>query len=82
MPGSSLWTANRIRAANATKGAQVFNLSWIASLLVIIGAINWGLIGITDENVLANIIDEKDVLDIIYIAIGVAGAISIPRLLR
>jgi len=54
----------------------------ISFVLIVIGAINWGLIGLLDENLLANIFDDESLLDIIYVAIGVAGAIAVPRMLN
>jgi hypothetical protein len=53
----------------------------IAFVLIIVGAINWGLIGLFDENVIAKIFDNETLLDVIYVAIGVAGAIAVPRML-
>jgi uncharacterized membrane protein YuzA (DUF378 family) len=51
--------------------------------LMIIGALNWGIFGITggDTNVLAEIFSTGTFLDVVYVVIGVAGLLSIPRLL-
>jgi uncharacterized membrane protein YuzA (DUF378 family) len=51
--------------------------------LMIIGALNWGIFGITggDTNVLEEIFSTGTFLDVVYIVIGVAGLLSIPRLL-
>lgn len=54
----------------------------ISFALVVVGAINWGLIGLFDENLIAKIFDDESLLDIIYVAIGVAGAIAVPRMLK
>ena len=58
------------------------SLAYAALILLIVGGINWGLIGLIDENVIANVIDDGTVLDIIYIAVGVAALVSIPTLSR
>lgn len=50
-------------------------LDWIARLLVIIGGLNWGLIGINDEfNVVNMIFGGMPILEtIIYILVGVSA---------
>lgn len=46
----------------------------IALVLVIIGAINWGLVGLFGLNLVAAIFGEASVLTrIIYILVGIAG---------
>jgi uncharacterized membrane protein YuzA (DUF378 family) len=51
--------------------------------LMIVGALNLGIFGITggDTNVLEEIFSTGTFLDVVYIVIGVAGLLSIPRLL-
>jgi uncharacterized membrane protein YuzA (DUF378 family) len=51
--------------------------------LMIIGALNWGIFGITggDTNVLEEIFSTGTFLDVVYTVIGVAGLLAIPRLL-
>lgn len=51
----------------------------IALVLIIIGAINWGLIGIFDFNLVGFLFDDINTVisKIIYIVVGVAGLISI-----
>jgi uncharacterized protein len=45
-----------------------------AIILVIVGALNWGLVGIFNVNVVAYIFGEMNMLTrIIYIIIGLAG---------
>jgi uncharacterized membrane protein YuzA (DUF378 family) len=58
------------------------SVGFFALLLLIIGGLNWGLIPIADKNLLADLIDDKTILDIVYIAIGVAAVLSIPTLVR
>jgi len=45
----------------------------IALILVIIGAINWGLIGVGLGNVVKAILGMNVVTDIVYILVGLAG---------
>ena len=51
----------------------------IALVLVIIGALNWGLIGIFDFNLVSFLFDDMSTVisKIIYIIVGVSGLISI-----
>ncbi len=53
-------------------------LQKICLLLTIIGAINWGLIGIFDFNLVATIFGDGTTLSrIIYSLVGIAGLINI-----
>ncbi len=54
-------------------------LQKISLLIVIIGALNWGLIGIFNFNLVAFIFDNISVVvsRIIYALVGIAGIISI-----
>ena len=50
----------------------------IALVITIIGAINWGLIGLFDFNLVATLFESVEVLEkIIYILVGIAGLINI-----
>jgi uncharacterized membrane protein YuzA (DUF378 family) len=57
-------------------------LGIIAGLLLILGGLNLGLEPLIDKFWIADLVDNRDVLDIIYVVIGVAAVISIPTLLR
>jgi len=49
-------------------------LGWITAILVIIGAINWGLIGALDFNLVTAIFGSITWLEkTIYILVGLAG---------
>ena len=53
-------------------------LQKICLVLTIIGAINWGLIGLLDFNLVATIFGSGSMLEkIIYILVGIAGIINI-----
>jgi uncharacterized membrane protein YuzA (DUF378 family) len=55
----------------------------LALFLMIAGALNWGIVGLTggETNVLSDIFGTGTVDDVVYIVIGVAGLLAIPRLL-
>ncbi len=50
----------------------------IALIFTIIGAINWGLIGFFDFNLVASLFEEASIVSrIIYAIVGVCGIINI-----
>ena len=58
-------------------------LQKIALALTIIGALNWGLIGIFDFNLVSFIFGDATVLSrIIYILVGLAGIVNIGLLVQ
>lgn len=49
-------------------------LDWVAILLSAIGAINWGLIGLFNFNLVSLILGDMSILSrIVYILVGLAG---------
>ena len=48
--------------------------------LVIIGALNWLMIGLFDTNVVAEIFGTGTATDVVYVIVGVAGIAMLPRL--
>lgn len=56
----------------------------LALFVMIVGALNWGIVGITDgdTNVLVNIFGTGTLTNVIYIVIGVAGLVCVPRLME
>ena len=45
----------------------------IASILVLIGAINWGLVGLFHLDLVQRLFGSSLVATVVYIAVGVAG---------
>ena len=58
------------------------SLGFVALLLLILGGLNLGLAPLIDKFWIEDLVDDKDVTDIIYVIIGIAALISIPTLLR
>ena len=53
-------------------------LQKIALVITIIGAINWGLIGLFDFNVVATLFESVEIIEkLIYILVGIARLINI-----
>ncbi len=53
---------------------------WLA--LMVIGALNWGIVGLFDTNVVSEIFGTGTVTDVVYVVIGLAGLMMVPRLLE
>ncbi len=56
----------------------------LALLVMFIGALNWGILGITDgdTNVLSEIFGTGTLLNVVYVIVGAAGLLCVPRLLE
>jgi uncharacterized membrane protein YuzA (DUF378 family) len=57
-----------------------FEPLWLA--LVIIGALNWLMVGLFDTNVVAEIFGTGTASDVVYVIVGIAGLALVPRLLE
>ena len=53
---------------------------WLA--LVVVGALNWGLVGLFEFNLVEEIFGTGTVADVIYVIVGLAGLMMVPRLLE
>ena len=54
----------------------------IALFFVVIGALNWGIVGLFDENVISNVFGTGTFTDVLYVIVGVGGLMLVPRLLE
>jgi uncharacterized membrane protein YuzA (DUF378 family) len=56
----------------------------LALLIVFLGALNWGILGITggETNVLSEIFGTGTLTDIVYVVIGVCGLMLVPKLME
>ena len=53
---------------------------WLA--LVVVGALNWGLVGLFEFNLVEEIFGAGTVADVIYVIVGIAGLMLVPKLLE
>jgi uncharacterized protein len=51
---------------------------WLA--LMVLGALNWGIVGLFDTNVVEEILGSGTATDVAYVVIGLAGLLMVPRL--
>ena len=47
-------------------------IEWVFFVLVVVGGLNWGLIGLFDFNLVAEIFTSKDLQRVIYALVGIA----------
>ena len=48
--------------------------------LIMIGALNWGIVGLFDTNVIAEIFGTGTATDVLYVLVGFAALMLLPRL--
>ena len=60
----------------------MWGLGVFALLLLILGGLNLGLQPLIDKFWIADLVDNQDITDIIYVIIGIAALVSIPTLMR
>ena len=55
----------------------------LALVIVFLGALNWGILGITggETNVLAEVFGTGTFLDVLYVVVGVSALVFVPRLM-
>jgi uncharacterized membrane protein YuzA (DUF378 family) len=54
-------------------------LDVVAAILVIVGALNWGLVGAFDFNLVAALLGQTILASIVYGLVGLAGVYLIAR---
>ena len=54
----------------------------LALFLIILGALNWAIIGLFDTNVVTEVFSNSTVVDVIYVLFAVSGLVWVPRLLE
>ena len=58
-------------------------LDWIAMVLMIVGGLNWGLVGVADVNLVEWLLGRSTLATrVVYVAVGIAAAYCAWRLPR
>ena len=52
---------------------------WLA--LVLIGALNWAMVGLFDKNVLSDVFGTGTLTDVVYAVVGFAALMLVPTLM-
>jgi uncharacterized protein len=53
----------------------------VALLVMVLGALNWGMVGLFDTNVVSDVFGST-LTDIVYVVVGACGLLYVPRLLE
>jgi uncharacterized membrane protein YuzA (DUF378 family) len=54
----------------------------VALLIVVLGALNWGMVGLFDTNVISDVLGSGTLTDIVYTVVGASGLLLIPKALE
>lgn len=54
----------------------------VALLIVVLGALNWGMVGLFDTNVISDVFGTGTLTDVVYAVVGVCGLLYVPRVLE
>lgn len=54
----------------------------LALFLLIIGGLNWGIVGAFETNLLVELFGTGTLTDVIYVLVGIAALFTVPRLLE
>jgi len=61
---------------------MIRRLEPVALVVMVLGALNWGMVGLFDTNVISDVFGGGTLTDIVYVIVGVAGLLYIPRMLE
>lgn len=63
---------------NAEQASWMSTMDWIAMALMIVGGLNWGLVGLFNFDLVAFLFGEQSFVSrVIYIAVGIAAIYSL-----
>jgi len=65
------------KASSRGAGSTVALVGAVALVPAIVGALNWGLVGLFDYNLVAEIFGTGTTADTVYVLIGAAGLLSL-----
>lgn len=54
----------------------------VALLIVVLGALNWGMVGLFDTNVISDVFGSGTLTDVVYAVVGVGGLLYVPKVLE
>jgi len=60
------------------KGEKRSVLSWLVLILMVVGCLNWGLVGLLDLDLVATIFGYMSLLSrVVYVLVGVAALVKV-----
>jgi uncharacterized membrane protein YuzA (DUF378 family) len=51
----------------------------IALLILVLGALNWGMVGLFDTNVISDVFGGGTLTDVVYTIVGACGLLYVPK---
>ncbi len=54
----------------------------IALLIVVLGALNWAMVGLFNTNVISDVFGSGTLTDVVYTVVGVCGLLYVPKVLE
>jgi uncharacterized membrane protein YuzA (DUF378 family) len=61
---------------------MIKRLEPVALLIVVLGALNWGMVGLFDTNVISDVFGSGTLTDVVYTVVGVCGLVLVPSLME
>lgn len=52
---------------------KLSTIDWVAWILVVVGALNWGLIGAANIDLVETIVGTGSLTQVVYILVGISG---------
>lgn len=52
---------------------KMSTIDWVAWVLVVVGAINWGLLGAANLNLVETVVGRGGLSQVVYILVGLGG---------
>lgn len=49
------------------------SVDWVAWTLVVVGALNWGLVGAAKLNLVESVVGSGSLAQVVYVLVGVSG---------
>ena len=66
-------TTSTIRRSTRRSDGVIKRIEPVWLALVVVGALNWGIVGLFDANLVDEIFGTGTVADVVYVIVGVAG---------
>ena len=54
----------------------------VTLLILVLGALNWGMVGLFGENVVSDVFGNGTLTDVVYTIVGVCGVLYVPQVLE
>ena len=73
-------TGERRTSLRASGRSAMSTLDYLAMALLIVGGLNWAMVGLFDTNVLSDVFGS-DATDVVYTIVGIAALMLVPSLM-